>query len=357
MRLISLTWSHIRRILSDWKSAAFMLLSPAFLLAFSIFTSTITVDQSHLAVQYLNLDTGAYGAQLLEENALLGETADGTLDEQLALLENYEIDVVVVIPEEYSAQLVHGDVPSITYYERESSDQNLQVRALFDQAVKEQAKELLYEEYGLSVKSTDTVSVVHRAEETEMDPMLMVMVLLGSYFIILFSTSAGSALLEMRENKVSHRLVVSPNHGVSIFVSLALAYFLLTFVPYALSLSSVAWLLTDNVTTIPVLLAIVALMSFFGLSFSLFVAKVVRRKEFVSLIPTFYGMIGFFSTQFVMMGNDQFIWNMLSYLTPLRFIADMILHGDYLRNGLIIFAMALLFLFAGGFQFQKFIED
>lgn len=358
MKLIDFVINHIKRLLSDWKSALFVLVLPAGMLAFTLLPYLLGSDANLGPVQTVNLDGAGLGVELLDNIPLNQSISTLTVDEEIQRLKDFETEFLVVIPQDYTEKIQMGDIPTLLYYSRDESAVHLQMMQLIDQASQELIKNETMNHIGIPWgDANNTISVTHVAEDNELDSAMLLLLLMSSYFIIIFSCNAGAELIDMKEKKITHRVLVSPNRGFEILLGMAIANFLITFVPYVFSLYVLPQLFGMDTPPLYVIVLVIACMSFFSIALSLFVARIFKRKEMATFFPTIYGLVGFFSTQLVMMENENPVWNIISYVTPLRYIAELLFHGDYLQNALIILAMTFFLLLAGGTNLQRFAED
>lgn len=359
MRFLRLVYANIRRLLAQPSNLLMIILLPALIL---VFQSFIIQSGSSLAgkVVVINEDKGS-----LSEEALLASDLRFTLiedDKQAGLerLESYESEVLFVIPENYTESIRSGQMPKIERYSVNEStlydlmDQNLTT------AVRYQLQEKLFGDYGLEANeillTESTVKSDLKIAEYSVSFDYLFSMLMIIYFIIIFSSNTGGDLLELRNQKVTTRMFLTPSSSLETMTALAISYFLLTFSGYAI-VSVLAYVIFGiQDAPLGMTLLIIALTSFFALSLSLFLAKISKNKQVMSLVPVLYGLLGVMGAVLSFMGRDE-LFTKIGYIAPPYWLAQMMMTVEIIKNAGIVLLMALLLLTAGSYDFQKFVED
>lgn len=361
MRLLHLIWANCRRLLAQPSNIIFLIAVPVGILVFqNVLMSSSGASSTGIVVQ--NLDRGAYAERVLEKSGLRYETPAADALTPYEGLEDYSAEVLYIFPEDFSERIDAGEMPLIMRYARDDSpllqsyDNRLdqQVNQEYLGALFEQSRLLSADEFLQDSSVTTKLSIA----DYEVSFIYVFAMLMIVYFIMLFSSSTGTDLLELREQKVTSRMFVSPNHSIEIMVALAFSYFLLTFISYGVVVSIARYLFDMKQFPLGMTLLIIALMSLFSLSLSLFVAKITKNKSVIQLVPTFYGMLGFVTTLFGLMERtDTGLIAKAAYATPIYWIKEMMINGDILKNTGIILLMSLVLLTAGSYNLRSFVEE
>lgn len=360
MRLLRLIWANSIRLLTQPGNIIFLIGVPVGILLFqNLLMSGDGAGASGLMVQ--NLDRGVYAEQILEDAGLPYEPLDADAD-PLEGLDNYTAELVYIFPEDFSEQIESGELPAVRRYARDESPLFDSYDSMIDQALKQRYLGVVFEEAGLlsaeEYLADSTIKTTLSINDYEVSFLYVFAMLMIVYFIILFSSSTGTDLLELREQKVTSRMFVSPNRSIEIMVSLAVSYFLLTFISYGLTVVAANFIFDMQEFPIGMTLLIIGLMSLFSLSLSLFTAKVTKNRSVVQLIPTLYGMLGFVTTLYGLMERvDSGPIITAAYATPIYWIKEMMINGDILKNTGIILLMCLVLLTAGSYNLRSFVEE
>lgn len=357
MRFLRLVYANIRRLLAQPINLLMIILLPALIL---VFQNIILSGDSNVGLSLVvNEDLGEYGKTLLEGSKLDYTTME-TRGEALGKLEDYESEVLYVIPADYSEKLEQGLVPEIERFSVQDTALYQTNDSIISQAVQTQLQSIQFEKYGLSAgdilnteSSVETTLVI--ADYVVSFDYIFSMIMIV-YFILVFSSNTGTDLLELRTQRVTSRMFVTPNSSFEILASLSISYFLLTFVGYGVVVIIARFLFNMKDMPIGMTLLIIGLSSLFALSMSLFLAKITKNKQIISLVPVFYGMVGFLGAVFSFSGQNN-ILTKVALISPPYWFVQMMMYGDILINGGIVLLMTLVLLTAGSYNFQKFVED
>lgn len=361
MRLVQLIWANCRRLLSQPGNVLFLIAVPVGILLFqNLLMSGSGGSASGLLVQ--NLDRGPLAEQVLSQVEQPYETVPPDAESPFDGLEDYTADLLYIFPEDFSERIEAGELPQIQRYSRDDSvlfdnyDQTLDqiIKQEYLGAVFEQTGVLTAEQFLQESSITTTLTIAdYEVSFTYVFAMLMIV-----YFIMLFSSSTGTDLMELREQRVMSRMFVSPNTSIEMMIALAFSYFLLTFVSYGVVVTVASYIFDMQQFPLGLTLLIIALMSLFSLSLSLFVAKITKNRSVIQLIPTFYGMLGFVTTIYGLMERtDSGIIAKAAYATPVYWVKEMMINGDILKNAGIILLMSLVLLTAGSYNLRAFVEE
>lgn len=221
----------IRRVLSTRRDVVMSLLLPAVVLAgiVALFASTTDTEPK---ITILNQDKGSYGAmigkQLEQEPKYDIATVASGSDEQLKQsIEDGDINAAIIIPADYSDQLIAGKSPSIVFYRMNEQLWNASL-ALSLEAETERmshAAALLAQTNQLSKESLDKLLVtVHENRiatqnadmqigETIANPEVIGLMLL---FVLLLVMRSISLIMEDREHRTMARMFTAPVRGYQI---------------------------------------------------------------------------------------------------------------------------------------------
>lgn len=356
MRFIQLIYANIRRLLAQPLNIILIIALPALILLFQniLLKGGSEVGQTVI----INEDKGIYAEQMME-NLDMGYTALPTLQEGLDKLETYESETVYHIPADYSEQLEAGHSPKIVRYSTQESTLYQALDNTINQAVLTQVQSKLFADAGIDGQvildeSTVTTGVTIADYAVSFDYLFSMLMII--YFILVFSTSTGTDLLELRTQKVTSRMFVTPNSSFELLAALSISYFLMTFLGYGIVVIFAKIIFNMDDMPLGMTLLIIALASLFALSMSLFLAKITKSKQVISIVPMLWGMLGFIGVVLSLTGSES-VLTKLALISPMHWFGQMMMYGDILKNGAIILLMTLVLLTAGSYNFQKFVED
>lgn len=360
MRLLRLIWANCRRLLAQPVTIVFLIALPVGILLFQNMLMTGS-GAAGSGILLHNQDRGGYAQSVIERSELSFDTVQDTQN-PFAQLENYSADLLYVFPEDFSEKMEAGKVPVVERYARDDTALFANYDALLEQGIKEEFLATTFQRTGIMTAEEflheSTVQTKVSIADYEVSFVYVFTMLMIVYFIMLFSSSTGTDLLELREQKVTSRMFVTPNHSFEIMVALALGYFLLTFISYSVVVTVARFVFDMKEFPLGMTLLIVGLMSLFSLSLSLFTAKITKNRTVIQLIPTLYGILGFFTTIYGLLERtDSGIIAKAAYATPIYWVKEMIIHGDILKNTSIILLMSLVLLTAGSYNLRAFVED
>ncbi|PWW06148.1 ABC-2 type transport system permease protein [Paenibacillus cellulosilyticus] len=231
MPSITIALLLIRRVMSTRRDIFMSLLLPAVVLAgiVALFASTSDTEPK---ITILNQDKGSYGAmigkQLEQEPKYEITTVNSGSDEQLKQsLEDGDINAAIIIPADYSDQLLEGKSPSIVFYRMNEQLWNASL-ALTLEAVTEKmshAAALLAQSNQLDRASLDqllatiqenritTQNADMQIGETIANPEVIGLMLL---FVLLLVMRSISFIMEDREQRTMARMFTAPVRGYQI---------------------------------------------------------------------------------------------------------------------------------------------
>ncbi len=359
MRFLRLIYANVRRLLAQPSNLLMIILLPALILGFQSFIIN-SGSSSAGKVVVVNEDRGTLSEEALIASEIQFSLVEGGRQAGFERLESYESEVLFVIPKDYSELIQAGRMPKIERYSVNEStlydlmDQNLTT------AVRTQLQETLFDGYGLHAKdilvTESTVKTELKIAEYSVSFDYLFSMLMITYFIIVFSSNTGGDLLELRNQKVTTRMFLTPSRSFETMAALAISYFLLTFSGYAIVSVISYFIFGIKDAPLGMTLLIISLASFFALSLSLFLAKISKNKQVMSLVPVLYGLLGFMGAVLSFMGRDD-LFTKIGYIAPPYWFAQMMMTGEIIKNGGIVLLMALVLLTAGSYDLQKFVED
>lgn len=364
-KFLRLVYVQFKQEFKDVVGVAMMFFLPIIIVVAIFFTSSGNSDaNSTLAI--VNLDKGSLASEVVD---LLSNDNDVKVfnneEEAMDLLDRNQVAVVYVFDKNFSETMSSMQVPKVTSYRYESSQDT--VIDLYDQTIQnfiyEEIKSSIYEQYGVDYQEVKEYRIIETNLVTDQNTAIsessiaMMMIL---YFMFMSNSGIATSLFKLKETKVLRRLMTTDNNQFSIIVSFVLSKFL-----FQVSESSLAFIVTNliigfkDIHFISFLLSS-AMLSMVSISLSVFLARILKTESYISMVSIIITIIYFFAG-FLLIIRDIFeltpIIEMIIQFSPFYWAYEMAIYHIYFPNIIILFLFALVFTTAGSYKLNKFIDS
>ncbi|MBS4456171.1 ABC transporter permease [Tuanshanicoccus lijuaniae] len=182
-----------------------------------------------------------------------------------------------------------------------------------------------------------------------------VLIIVLVIYIMMAGNIIGTDLVTLRSNNVLRRLITTPNQGWKIIGAILLSYTAVLLVINSLILFYIH-LITDISTTLLLRsIWIIILAILFCLSYAVAVFRAFKNPNLSMNI----GMVGF-----MMLVGLSFIDNLtdiqwvknLSYLSPVKWMMDILDTGNWLVGTLIILLLSIVLFTAGSYKLENYVK-
>ncbi|MCR8969645.1 ABC transporter permease [Facklamia sp. 7083-14-GEN3] len=336
-----LTAFHIKRIMQDPKSLLLVILPVILTLFLGIVFSSDNAPQQgvHAYVSQSTFFNREIYPLLSQPNQV--EMLEDRLQAE-KMLDQGTVAVVYFIPEDFEE---NGQIKAISlngeiynqYVEEEivSLWQDHQIQAL-------------YQDYGIASFQEKVPEITLDQQKDFLPFGMMFSLFMIFYFMYINASMFAGDLLDMRNNCVLKRSLVSRSNGKVILGSVLSAYGLIFLV-----LNIIAFLIVMLVSQLP--------FHFFGLVVAYFVSNIVfiigyillivrlfKNKEMLSIASFALAILFVIAPQ--LLKNTRF--EPLSMLSPLYWIMEGLDYANFFPQGIIILLMGLVLFTAGSFKIE-----
>lgn len=231
MPSITIAFLLIRRVLSTKRDIVMSLLLPAAVLAgmVALFATTSDVEPK---ITILNEDKGAYGSLIgnqleLEPKYDLTIVTSGSEEQLKQSIEDGDRNAGIIIPADYSDQLLAGSIPSVVIYRMNEELWNASLVLTLEAETQRmsQAASLLSESGQLNKANLDQLlETIHENRIATQDADLQIgqtianpeVIGLMLLFVLMLVMKSVSLIMEDRENRTMARMFTAPIRGYEI---------------------------------------------------------------------------------------------------------------------------------------------
>jgi len=231
MPSITIALLLIRRVLSTRRDIITSLLIPAAVLAgiVALFAST---SDTKPRLTVLNQDTGAYGSMIgkqleIEPKYEITTVTSGTEEQLKQAVEEGDIHAAILIPADYSEQLLTGHTPTVRFYRMNEQLWNAALALTLEAETERmsQAASLLAQAGQLNKENLDhLLATVHENRIAMQDADLQIgstianpeVIGLMLLFVLLLVMRSISLIMEDREHRTMARMFTAPVRGFEI---------------------------------------------------------------------------------------------------------------------------------------------
>ncbi|UWD47967.1 ABC transporter permease [Clostridioides difficile] len=354
--MIRLILANIKRYIKNPSLLANMVMIPIVIVVTLNFFSSNSDNQSMYfsPVAVVSNYSGKYEHKLIS-NSKLKENTFGLSEQDKAmnLLKNNKVSAVFVLDKNFSTDIDNLKRPVVKCFKTENGGGSLWAESQIDSFITNSLKLKL--DKNINEKLTKT-SIIDKKPDKNKNSFSAVFMI--CYFMYINAAHLASDLFALKKSNVLRRLISTKHKDIKIIFSILLGLFFIQAIVYTLILGCLTFI-GDFKLTLNILMIVLA-NSFVSTGFVFWVARVFKNESSISLVTTFYSLIGLaisISSLIPSMSELSFMTN-LSKLTPFYWTINAIKSNDsILINVIVLMLIGIVFVTAGSFKLRDFAKN
>ncbi|MFL8799482.1 MULTISPECIES: ABC transporter permease [unclassified Clostridioides] len=354
--MIRLIIANIKRYIKNHTLLVNMVLFPVILVfSLNFFTGSSENQSMYFSpVAIVSNSLGKYEHKLIDSSKLK-ENSFG-LDEQdkaMNLLKNNKVSAVFILDKNFSSNIDKLKRPVVKCFKTENGGGSLWAESQIESFITNSLK--LKIDGNIDDKLTKT-NIIDNSPDKNKNSFLIVFLI--CYFMYINAAHLASDLFALKKSNTLKRLVSTKHNDIKIIFSIFLGLFFTQAIVYTLTL--VCFTFTRDFKLTLNTLMIVLSNSFVATGFVFWIARVFKNESSISLISTFYSLIGLaisISSMIPSLDKLSFMAN-LSKLTPFYWTIDAINNnGNILINIIVLILIGMVFVTAGSLKLRDFARN
>lgn len=354
--MIRLIIANIKRYIKNHTLLVNMVLFPVILVfSLNFFTGSSENQSMYFSpVAIVSNSSGKYEHKLIDSSKLK-ENSFG-LDEQdkaMNLLKNNKVSTVFILDKNFSSNIDNLKRPVVKCFKTENGGGSLWAESQIESFITNSLK--LKIDGNIDDKLTKT-NIIDNSPDKNKNSFLIVFLI--CYFMYINAAHLASDLFALKKSNTLKRLVSTKHNDIKIIFSIFLGLFFTQAIVYTLTL--VCFTFTRDFKLTLNTLMIVLSNSFVATGFVFWIARVFKNESSISLISTFYSLIGLaisISSMIPSLDKLSFMAN-LSKLTPFYWTIDAINNnGNILINIIVLILIGMVFVTAGSLKLRDFARN
>ncbi|HBG5345953.1 TPA: ABC transporter permease [Clostridioides difficile] len=353
--MIRLTIANIKRYLKNHSLLINMVMLPIILIfSINFFTNNSGNQSMYFSpVAIVSDSSGKYEHKLINSSKLK-ENSFGLneQDKAMKLLKNNKVSAVFVLDKNFSNNIDNLQRPVVKCFKIENGG-SLWAESQIESFVTKSLK--LKVDKNIDDKLTKT-NIIDNKPDKNKDSFLVVFLI--CYFMYINAAHLASDLFTLKKSNVLKRLISTNNKDIKIIFSIFLGLFFIQSIVYTFALLCFS-IIEDFSLSLNILMIVLA-NSFVSTGFVFWIARVFKNESSISLISTFYSLIGLaisISSLIPSMDTLSFMTN-LSKFTPFYWTIDAIKNNDsILINIIVLILIGIIFVTAGSLKLRDFAKN
>lgn len=354
--MIRLILANIKRYIKNPSLLANIVMIPiVIVVTLNVFSSNSDNQSMYFSpVAVVSNYSGKYEHKLIS-NSKLKENTFGLSEQDKAmnLLKNNKVSAVFVLDKNFSTDIDSLKRPVVKCFKTENGGGSLWAESQIDSFITNSLKLKL--DKNINEKLTKT-SIIDKKPDKNKNSFSAVFMI--CYFMYINAAHLASDLFALKKSNVLRRLISTKHKDIKIIFSILLGLFFIQAIVYTLILGCLTFVGDFKLT--PNILMIVLANSFVSTGFVFWVARVFKSESSISLVTTFYSLIGLaisISSLIPSMSELSFMTN-LSKLTPFYWTINAIKSNDsILINVIVLILIGIVFVTAGSFKLRDFAKN
>lgn len=354
--MIRLILANIKRYIKNPSLLASMVMIPIILVvSLNLFSSKSDNQSTYFSpVAVVSNSSGKYEHKLINNSKLKENTFRlNEEDKAMNLLKNNKVSAVFVLDKNFSTDIDNLKRPAVKCFKTENGGGSLWAESEIESFINNSLKSKI--DRNLDEKLTKTTIVDSKPDK---NTNLFLPVFLICYFMYINAAHLASDLFSLKKSNVLRRLISTKHKDIKIIFSILLGLFFIQAIVYTLILGCLTFV-GDFKLTLNVLMIVLA-NSFVSTGFVFCIARVFKNENSISLVTTFYSLIGLaisISSLIPSMNELSFMAN-LSKLTPFYWTINAIKSNDsILINVIVLILIGIVFVTAGSFKLRDFAKN
>lgn len=354
--MIRLIIANIKRYIKNHTLLVNMVLFPVILVfSLNFFTGSSENQSMYFSpVAIVSNSSGKYEHKLIDSSKLKENSFE--LDEQdkaMNLLKNNKVSAVFILDKNFSSNIDNLKRPVVKCFKTENGGASLWAESQIESFITNSLK--LKIDGNIDDKLTKT-NIIDNSPDKNKNSFLIVFLI--CYFMYINAAHLASDLFALKKSNTLKRLVSTKHNDIKIIFSIFLGLFFTQAIVYTLTL--VCFTFTRDFKLTLNTLMIVLSNSFVATGFVFWIARVFKNESSISLISTFYSLIGLaisISSMIPSLDKLSFMAN-LSKLTPFYWTIDAINNnGNILINIIVLILIGMVFVTAGSLKLRDFARN
>lgn len=354
--MIRLIIANIKRYIKNHALLVNMVLFPVILVfSLNFFTGNLENQSMYFSpVAIVSNSSGKYEHKLIDSSKLK-ENSFGLneQDKAMNLLKNNKVSAVFILDKNFSSDIDNLKRPVVKCFKTENGGGSLWAESQIESFITNSLK--LKIDRNIDDKLTKT-NIIDNSPDKNKNSFLIVFLI--CYFMYINAAHLASDLFALKKSNTLKRLVSTKHNDIKIIFSIFLGLFFTQAIVYTLTLVCFTFI-RDFKLTLNTLMIVLS-NSFVATGFVFWMARVFKNESSISLISTFYSLIGLaisISSMIPSLDKLSFMAN-LSKLTPFYWTIDAINNnGNILINIIVLILIGMVFITAGSLKLRDFARN
>lgn len=354
--MIRLIVANIKRYIKNHSLLINIVMFPVILIfSLNFFTNNSENQSMYFSpVAIVSDSSGKYEHKLINSSKLKENSFElNEKDKAMSLLKNNKVSAVFVLDENFSTNIDNLKRPVVKCFKTENGGGSLWAESQIESFIANSLKLKVAKNIDDKLTKTNIID-----KKTDKNKNSFLVVFLICYFMYINAAHLASDLFTLKKSNVLKRLISTNHKDIKIIFSIFLGLFFIQSIAYILTLVCFTFI-GDFRLTINILMIVLA-NSFVATGFVFWIARVFKSENSISLISTFYSLIGLaisISSLIPSMDKLSFMTN-LSKLTPFYWTIDAIKNnGSILINIIVLILIGIIFVTAGSLKLRDFAKN
>lgn len=337
-----LTVFHMKRIFKDPKTLLLIILP----VALSFFLSMVfNSDTSPTQGNHAFISQSRYFDQEIYPQLSENSQADmlTNRDQADALLDEGQVDVVYELGEDYEKS---GHFKGLSL---NGQTHNQYVEEEITRIWQKAQEHQIYSDYGIELGDSQAPEIALDQEKDFLPIGLMISLFMIFYMMYINASMFSTDLLEMRENFILKRSIVSRSSGKAILGSVLSAYGLIFLVMNIIAFAMVMIFNEMPIKFLSLIIAYLFVNVAFTVAYILVMVRIFKKKELLSSISMGIAILFVVIPQVI---RDT-AFESLSMLSPFHWTMEGLDYASFFPQGLVILLMAVALFTAGSFKVEE----
>lgn len=359
MKFAGMVLVSCKKYFKNYLNIILMFILPIVVVAFVNFLISSSSKGLDVKVGIINMDKGKLGEEFIKDIGA-NNVYDNKKD-ALNELKDYSVIAVYEIPENFTQEINDNIKPQINAYKIEKGSSTQIFEGQMEQKLNQLLKVHILKNADIikSQKEIDKnlINVQYSKKKGLMDEYEFMPIVLTMFFLLSFSASLSTDLLNLRNQKILERFLSTSNNGYEIMGSIYLSMWITQVTMYTASFLAMELIFKYNFQNFGILVLNVALMSMVSLSLGIMISRIIRDAAIVNLVTMLVSMMMFFLYISNLMSesrNIPKIFMTISKFTPFYWSLESIEKSQLFPNAFILILIALVFFTAGNIRYSSF---
>ena len=353
MKLLSLTWVNIKRLIKNPQILLMLLLVPSVMIV-SIFSGNLSQkDSEKPALSIIDEDKSEKSRELISK-----------------LEESYEINFMNDKESAYE-KIKDGSLADVFYIEKgfeekihKKENPKVKIVSASEDTGRFTAKNIIDDFVNGEINGNQANQVPEAKIEMDKKDNTMnfiVMILMMCYFMIISASVIGEDLIKLKKQNIIKRAITTANKDYEVLGGIFLAIFICQSLSTSLIFTAIYKFARITLNILPQTILVILLCSLLSTAVVLAAVRWIKNATMVSLTVVVYDLIAFIISMVNLnlssLGEVTSVITILDKLSPFYWMRNILGSTDIILSIGMILLMSACFFTAGSFKLMDFVKD